>query len=130
MLGQSVDTNAGDSKAQLRLRCSASLVAWQLHILPRFTTTVTLVNSSDALAPYTSPPRPRDELHHSYVLYLCDQPPSYMPSKVAWNGTYYDQTADSRFKLKNYANPQGCWLAHCSELLYCQWWQLEGCDHC
>lgn len=99
MVGQSVHTNAVDSKAQLHLRCSASRVAWQLHIRPRFTTNGTLVNSSDALAPYTAARRPQDELHHSYVLYSRDQPPSFVSSKAAWNGTCYDQTANSRFKF-------------------------------
>lgn len=62
------------------------------------TTTGTYVNSSDDLAPYTAP-RPRDELYHNYVLYLFEQPPSYVPSEAALNGTYYDGTADARFNF-------------------------------
>lgn len=62
------------------------------------TTTGTYVNSSDGLAPYTAP-RPRDELYHNYVLYLFNQPSSYVPSEAALNGTYYDQTTDARFNF-------------------------------
>lgn len=62
------------------------------------TTTGTYVNSSDALSAYTAP-RPRDELYHSYVLYLFDQPSSYVPSEAALNGTYYDQMTDARFNF-------------------------------
>lgn len=58
----------------------------------------TYVNSSDALAPYTAP-RPRDEIYHNYVLYLFEQPPSYVPSEAALNGTYYDQSTDARFNF-------------------------------
>ncbi|KAJ4392949.1 hypothetical protein N0V93_002153 [Gnomoniopsis smithogilvyi] len=62
------------------------------------TTTGAYVNSSDGLAPYTAP-RPRDELYHNYVLYLFDQPASYVPSEAALNGTYYDGVSDARFNF-------------------------------
>lgn len=62
------------------------------------TTTGTYVNSSDALSPYTAP-RPRDELYHNYVLYLFNQPPSYVPSEAALNGTYYEEIGSARFNF-------------------------------
>lgn len=61
-------------------------------------TTSSYVNSSDAIAPYTAP-RPRDELYHSYVLYLFEQPEGYVAGEAALNGTYYDGTANARFNF-------------------------------
>lgn len=56
----------------------------------------TFVNSSDALAEYTSP-RPRDSTNHTYALYLFEQPAGYVADAEALSGAYYDQTSDSRF---------------------------------